>query len=752
MSTFHTAAGDVAMPGSRRSLWRFCLVSVLAIGLWVGLAGHELWRPEARVIFRDSNLMGLPNLQYLGEALREGFIPWVHPRRGCGMPFLADPQSQAMYPPAWFFALLPEEAAFKLQQFVHLLFLGMGFALLARFRGVRTAGAVCAGIIGVSAQCNLVQLEWLPTLAGASWVPWSLLAAMAGAFGWWLFCLAMMIYSGYAYLWVMTPVIAAAGVLLAPRPERRRFLLTALLLPAVTAPCWMGYFGLTGDAKPHGLTGDRMFPVTGFEPWHLSFFLMPRGIAPYEFVHADGRISSFPVESDVAWSLFCYFGVVPLILGLYAACRPTRERAAVVLLGAGGLAMAFGLGWLGKLSVSLNQAIHHPATFIQLSVWALLFAWPVGWQLLDDPERIRMPRTPARSWLWLALFVAAAFVGHFLMSERALEDAVSTYWNQSFNVGWLGWLIAGVTAFLAWETSRLRIAAAGLLAVALVDVFLFLPMVLPITDSAQMPQRMTAGIEGTSGRLRLRKDFIERYLNKESRTRSEGDRHLKWSVSVGYPNMFSRFGIYQVDAYNPPFIHDALVQWTARLDAASGTAEVEALRTLSAVRYILTTIDMTMCGWKEIAARASPAGSWTARLYDAGPVPGAVVMSRAALENLDEGGVPASSDLVPVDVRWRKQDATAVLPGVDALPAEAVLFVPVTPWAGWRLFLDGRLVSPIARGDRFGLAVSLPAGARAVRLEFRQPWAYHALVAMFLGIAGAWAAGRKKKGNFVTNG
>ena len=752
MSTLQQGTESSALLGDRRPGWAFCLVSVLVIGLWIGLIGRELWRPDARVIFRDSNLMGLPNLQYLGESLREGFIPWLHPRRGCGMPFLADPQAQAMYPPAWAFALLPEEAAFKLQQFVHLLFLGMGFALLARFRGVNAAGSICAGIVGVSAQCNLVQIEWLPTLAGAAWVPWSMLAAMTGASGWWLLCLSMMMYSGYAYLWVMTPVIAGAGMLLAPRPERRRFLLMALLLPVVTAPCWMGYFALSGDAKPHGLTGDSMSPVTGFEPWHLSFFLMPRGIAPYEFIHADGSISSFPVESDVAWSLFCYFGVVPLILGLYAACRPTRERAAVVLMGGAGLVMAFGLGWLGNLSISLNQAIHHPATFIQLFVWALLFAWPVGWQMLDDPARVMATRTPARAWLWFGIFVAVAAAVHFRMSGLASEDAASTYWTQSFDVGWVGWLIAGATAFLAWESSRLRGAAAGLLAVALIDVFLFLPMVLPITDAAPLPARITEGIDGNTGRLRMRKDYADRYLDKEHRSRSQGDEHLKWSVSVGYPNVFSRFGISQFDVYNPPFIHESLVQWTMRLDAASGAAEVETLRTLSAVRYILSTIDMTAYGWTEIGTRVSPVGSWTARLYDAGPTPGAVVMSRSGLTELDAGRPPMQSDLVPVDLMWRDQEATAVLPAGVALPTEAVLFVPVTPWIGWRLFLDERPVSPVDRGERFGLAVSLPTGTRAVRLRFRQPWAYHALFAMLLGIVGAWSASRRKKGIFVTNG
>lgn len=728
-----------------RSTWPFLLASTLLIGLWIGWIGHGLWHPDARVIFRDSGLMGLPNLQYLGEAARNGFIPWIHPRRGCGTPFLADPQTEAMYPPAWGFALLPEETAFKAHQFLHLLLLGTGFALLARFRGVSAAGSVCAGIVAVSAQSNLAQIEWLPILAGVGWVPWTLLAAMAGAPGWWMLCLSMMIYSGYAYLWVMTPVIAGAGILLAPRAERRRFLLVILLLPAITAPCWMGYFGLTGDARPHGMTGDNLLPISGFEPWHLSFFLMPRGISPYQFHHADGRISSFPVESEAVWSLVCYFGVVPLILGLYGSFLPTRQRAAVLFMGVSGLTMAFGIGWLAKVFVPVNQAIHHPATFIQLFVWAMLLSWPVGWQMLDNPASIGATRTPARAWLWFGLFVAVAFAVHFRMSELALDGAASTYWNHSFNVGWLGWLIAGVAAFLAWESSRLPLAASGLLAVALVDVFLFLPMVMPLTDFGQPLPRITAGVDVNSGRLRLQKDFADCFLFPKNSENSQKAAYLRWAPSVGYPNMFSRFGIFQVDDYNPPFIHDALTRWTTRLDAASGTAEIETLRTLSGVRYIITTKDMPMVGWKQIGAKVPPSGTWTAMLFDAGPTTGAVVMSRGGLTELDAGKLPALSELVPVDFRWRGQAGTAVLPAGTALPRDPVLFVPVTPWIGWRPFLDGTPVSPIAREERFGLAIPLPAGAREVELRFRQPWVFHSLFALCAGIVGIWAVCRRRK-------
>ena len=67
MPTLQQEAERSALLGNRQSAWAFCIVSLLVIGLWIGLIGRELWRPDARVIFRDSNLMGLPNLQYLGS-------------------------------------------------------------------------------------------------------------------------------------------------------------------------------------------------------------------------------------------------------------------------------------------------------------------------------------------------------------------------------------------------------------------------------------------------------------------------------------------------------------------------------------------------------------------------------------------------------------------------------------------------------------------------------------------------------------
>ncbi len=721
----------------------FCLGMVLLLALWVGLVGRTLWHPDDRIIFRDSNLMGVPNLQYLGEALHEGFIPWIHPRRGCGTPFLADPQTQTLYLPAWIFALFPPVMAFKMHQFIHLLLLGVGFALLARIRGVTAAGSLCAGAVAVAAQSNLVQAEWLPTLAGSAWVPWTLLAAMTGSAGWWVFCAAMMISSGYAYVWVMAPVIIAAGLLLVPEAKRRRFYLMALLLPAITAPCWMGYFTLTGDAKPHGMSGADIAPVRGFALWHLSFFLMPRGIEPYSFYHADGRIGFFPVESELAWSFFCYLGVVPLLLGLYAAFLPAPGRRAVWCMGAGGLAMAFGIGYLGNISGSVNQAIHHPATFIQLVVWALLFAWPIGWQMLDSPAGSDRIRTPARAWLWLGLALSIAFGIHYWMSRLALEDAVSTYWNHTFNVGWTGWLIAGLTALLAWEASRMRLAATGLLLVAVFDVYAVSPMVLPLTDSKPPAPRMTEGIEAGSGRLRLQKDFIEKVLGTTYRRYQQKVSYLEWLPSVGYPNSFARFGIHQFDDYNPPFVHEALTTWAARLDAATGTPAIDTLRRISGVRYIVSATDMASLSWKLLATTSSPVGTWTARLYDAGPTSGAVIMPLSALISLDLGGVPASSSLIPVNIRWQGQRASAVLPAGGTVPPDSLLFVPVTPWIGWTPTLDGLPVAPIVRRG-FGLAIPIASGSRSFELRFRQPWACHALFAAMAGILGVWLTGRRK--------
>ncbi len=694
-----------------------------------------MWHPDYRIIFRDSNLMGVPNLQYLGEALHEGFIPWIHPRRGCGTPFLADPQTQALYPPAWIFALLPPVTAFKMHQFIHLLLLGAGFAMLARIRGVTAAGSLCAGAVAVAAQSNLVQVEWLPTLAGSAWVPWTLFAAMTGSAGWWVFSVVMMISSGYAYLWVMAPVIVAAGLLLVPVAKRRRFYLMALLLPAITAPCWMGYFALTGDAKPHGLSGASMIPVRGFELWHLSFFLMPAGIGPYDFCHADGRISIFTAESEAVWSLVCYFGVVPFLLGIYAACLARPERRAIWLMGLSGLAMAFGIGILARNSSSLNQAIHHPATFIQLFVWGLLFAWPVGWQMLDSPAEMNSPRTPARAWLWLGFALAIVFGIHQWMSNLALGDAVSPYWYHSFTMGWISWLIAGITALLAWESSRIRLAAAGLLMIAVVDVYSYSGMVLPITDAKPASSRITESIDVDSGRLRVQKDYVDHLLDFKSRGSEKHSSYLEWLPCVGYPNSFARFGIYQFDDYNPPFIHDALTDWTAKLDAATESAAIDTLRKISGIRYIMTATDKVPEGWKLIRTKSSPFGTWTARLYDAGPTPGAVLMTLPGLNILDSGGIPASSSLIPVDLRWQGQSAAAVLPAGIAIRQDSVLFIPVTSWIGWKPELDGMPVTPIVRKG-FGLAIPLASGARTVDLHFRQPWAFHALFAAVIGMFG----------------
>ncbi|HOY67141.1 MAG TPA: hypothetical protein PLP29_09640 [Candidatus Ozemobacteraceae bacterium] len=718
---------------------------LLLLALWVGIIGWRQWHPDHRIIYRDSNLMGVPSLQYLGEAIRGGFLPWLHPRRGCGTPFLADPQTQALYPPAWLVALFPPVTAFRLHQFAHLLLLGAGFAFLARFRGVGMAGSLVAGCVAVAAQTHLAQLEWLPTMAGTAWVPWSLLAAMGGAPGWWTACLAMMIASGHAYIWVMAPVLAGAGLLLAPERLRRRFLLCMLLLPAITAPCWIGYFALTGDAHPHGLADDTMLPVTNSKLWHLSLFLFPAGISPYGFAHADGRISWIPVEPPAVWAVVCYIGIVPLILGLYGLLLPVPERRAARFLTVGGLVMGFGIGYLSKTVIAVNHAIHHPATFIQLTVWGLLFAWPAGWQALDDPGRIRVPRGTSRGWLLLLLGMTIAFGIHHWMSELALRDAASTFWNYSFGIGWAVWLTAGVVVILAIEALRMRLAAAGLLLVAILDIYASAAMVLPVTDEKPVPAMITEGLDTESGRIRMGGDYVDRFLGTKYRHRSEVAAYLEWVPTVGFANSYARHGLYQFDEYNPPFEHGSLKEWMKRLDTASDTPSVETLRRLSGIRYVLAGEDQSRHGWKLVRERQPPVGTWTARLYDAGPVSGAVLMPLSGLMALDMNGLPASASLTPVKMHWNGQTAEGALPGIGSASAGQVLFLPMTPWIGWQLSFDGR-PAELLRRSGFGLAAAVPAGARRFELRFRQPWAWHALFASCLGIIGVWFAGRRRSG------
>ncbi|MEM7248695.1 MAG: hypothetical protein AAF533_25410 [Acidobacteriota bacterium] len=137
--------------------------------------------PGALPCFRDLLDFFYPMKVQLARALAAGDLPHWDPYTLGGHPFLANLQSQVLYPPSWLTAALHPAWGLSWSITLHFLIAGTGALLLARHLGLSSRGALLTGGIfmagGPLASCS----DLLNQLCTLSWLPWTCLAASTWA-------------------------------------------------------------------------------------------------------------------------------------------------------------------------------------------------------------------------------------------------------------------------------------------------------------------------------------------------------------------------------------------------------------------------------------------------------------------------------------------------------------------------------------------------------------------------------------------
>ncbi len=140
-----------------------CLVGL--IFSWpVVLGGQSLY-------LTDFMLLGLPQAHLTVSALSSGEIPHWEPLMDFGYPYMADPHSLLLYPPAIILFGLPLVWAYNLFVVLHVLLAALSFFVLLRcwrFEPMAsTLGAVAYGFCGFT--CGLTAVPLM--LRGMAWIP-----------------------------------------------------------------------------------------------------------------------------------------------------------------------------------------------------------------------------------------------------------------------------------------------------------------------------------------------------------------------------------------------------------------------------------------------------------------------------------------------------------------------------------------------------------------------------------------------------
>lgn len=134
----------------------------------------DVWRPTQHAEMGDLIDLMYPWRQYLGEAFRNGQLPFWNPRTFAGSPFLADPIAAVFYPFNWLYGALPVHLVWSLLFPLRTVLIVFFTALFVRRIGATRSGALFAGFLfGVSG--FMMTLQGWPLVDVLMWTPLLLL-------------------------------------------------------------------------------------------------------------------------------------------------------------------------------------------------------------------------------------------------------------------------------------------------------------------------------------------------------------------------------------------------------------------------------------------------------------------------------------------------------------------------------------------------------------------------------------------------
>ena len=365
-------------------------------------------------VFRDFGFFSAPIAWHLRESFWRMELPLWNPLSNCGQPFLAEWNTQALYPPALFYLLLPFPWSFGVSCLLHLFLAGLGMFFLARDWTQNSFGAALAGVIFAFSGLMTGSLGWPATIAAMGWMPWVVWltrrawreggkvpvpAALAGAL--------QMLSGGVEMVlltWVLLGATFAAEFISGGMPRAKiviRFCIVILFVAGLSAAQLLPFFDLLrhSERAANYFASDSPMPSTGWVN-----FLVP--------LFRDGFAQGIYYQSGQFWILSYYTGVTTVALAAMALWHSrTVEVWVMLILSAFCLVLATGnatplYGWISA-HIGIVGLIRFPVKFVVLPVFVmpLMAAYALARKSLGNLT----PSRPDYSWL-LAWFVTVGLI------------------------------------------------------------------------------------------------------------------------------------------------------------------------------------------------------------------------------------------------------------------------------------------------------------------------------------------------------
>jgi hypothetical protein len=726
---------------------------------------------------RDISLYWYPQAEAFVRVVAGGAWPLWNPYMAFGLPLLADPSYQILYPFTWLNLVLFPDTFYKLYVVFHVSAAGIGLYLFSRRMGLGRWAAFASSAAWVLSGPLLVVVSHTHHLAGTAWIPWVLLAldvalrrGRARDAALLAVVVAAQVLAGSADLCLMT-AFAAAGYALVHAvggPGRLRDRIKAVgvaagagapLAALLSAVQWMPTLGILSYGQRLQLDpAVKMY--WSLHPASLLDFVVPR------------LVNDLPVNPAARTALF--ESREPLFACLYVGAAGAALVASSLLLpwnrfkayGVMGLAFSL-LTALGRhtpfygllLRTTPLFLFRYPEKYVILVglFWAVLVGLAVEDWLGQGGERRdrRLPRAVVAAWLPAVALLGGSW-GVVASPSRLLEvvspmDPLERHAlvnGVSAKLAQAG-AVAALVAVAAWLLGRARGRERGAL-VAAVTVLLLLDVgsvgsrANPLAPAGLMTHRPPL-LEEVPGGSRVWVSMVHPPGWLESQViRGPASWQWQWWWARGledllWPPAAARWGLR--GSYDGDFTGLALPllsNMTLILRNAVGTPIGARVLQMGGVDYVATLDE-----WPGLSLVREYESTFSApvKLYR---VPATLsktyVVDRVrvapeptSVETIaDPAFDPVREIIVPPGARvpravagfegrshesWRRADSI----GVDCVVnGEAYVVFLEAFFPGWRARVDGRSVAH-TRANVLFLAVPVPAGRHRVVLEYRPP-------------------------------
>jgi hypothetical protein len=329
-------------------------------------------------VYRDFGIFSYPLAEYFRNRFWHGEIPLWNPLNNCGTPFLAQWNTQVLYPPALFYLILPLSWSLGVFCLLHLFWGGLGMFLLARDWSRNSAAAAFAGIVFAFNGLMLNSLAWPATIAALGWMPWVVrfteqarceggkkiaFAAIIGAL--------QMLAGGTEVVlltWTISGTLALRALLCGEIPRAKIILRMTAMVALVSGLCaaqLLPFFGL--------LQASRQQQEISAATWPMPATGLANFFVPLFHCRAYGGVF---MQDGQSWTNSYYVGVAAVVLAIGALCLVSDGKVRwlmaltvfCLVLAAGEATPVY--GWLSR-HVGVIGLMRFPVKFVMVPVFVL---------------------------------------------------------------------------------------------------------------------------------------------------------------------------------------------------------------------------------------------------------------------------------------------------------------------------------------------------------------------------------------------